>query len=291
MRVPATSANLGPGFDCLGVALDLYNHYEISEADGLRISGCEDEYAGEDNLFLRSFRRGLEELGSPFRGARIHIAADIPIARGLGSSSACIVGGLLAASALGRGNLGAERVLELATEIEGHPDNVAAALMGGFVVSVAGGGKVETARAPVSAGLAFCALVPPFALETSKARAALPRSVSFADAAFNAGRAALMAAAFMGGDYSRLAAACADRLHQPYRAALIPGYAEVVGAAGKAGALGVFLSGAGPTVMAICEARDEAAFATRIAESLAGRSEGPWRLIVLHADNEGALLV
>ncbi|HET7838375.1 MAG TPA: homoserine kinase [Rectinemataceae bacterium] len=291
VRVPATSANIGPGFDCLGLGLDLYNFYEIREAEGLVISGCAPEHSGEDNLFLRAFRRGMEELGLSFKGARVAIAADIPVARGLGSSSACIVGGLMAASAFGAREMGQERMLGLATEMEGHPDNVAAALLGGFVVSVADGQGVATVRALVSPELTFCALVPPFALETVKARAALPRTVEFADAAYNAGRSALVTAAFLGGDYGKLATACGDRLHQPYRSPLIPGYDEVLAAARDAGAVSVYLSGAGPTIMAICDRRRERSFAEAIGPVLGSRAEGAWRLMVLHADNEGARLM
>jgi homoserine kinase len=294
IRVPATSANLGPGFDALGLALSLYDRFEVEEAGRLVVEGCEPSLAGPGNLFVRAYRRGLEELGLPFLGLRVRFDADIPVARGLGSSSACIVGGLLAASLMapngaseGRwGLLGREGILDIAAALEGHPDNVAPALLGGFAVSVVDSGRVAAVRVPLGRELAFHALVPPFELKTSAARAALPDSVSFRDAVFNVGRAAIMAAAFATGDYEALGL-CADRLHEPYRAVLVPGFEELRAAALRSGALAAFLSGAGPTVMALTRA-GEAGFASAIAPTLASLPGGAWAHLALAADDEGA---
>ena len=294
IHVPATSANLGPGFDSLGLALNLYDRFAVEPADAVVIEGCAAEHANEDNLFVRAYRRGLEELGLPFRGIRLRFDADIPIARGLGSSSACIVGGLLAARAAGEdecrsGSLDRQALLDLATELEGHPDNVCPALLGGFAVSILEGRRVSTIRADVEEGLVFNALVPPFPLETAKARAALPDRIGFRDAAFNAGRAAMVAAAFLSRDYGKLDLACRDRLHEPFRAPLIEGFREIEAAARESGALAVFLSGAGPTIMAICGA-EEARFVEAMRPLLEGRSSGSWRLLSLRPDNAGALV-
>jgi homoserine kinase len=287
--VPATSANLGPGFDALGLSLKLYNRFETEEADALELSGCDDAYCNEDNLFVKAYRSALDELSLPFRGLRVRFEAEVPVARGLGSSSTCIVGGLLAANAIHGGKLPRSRILDLAAEIEGHPDNVAPALLGGFVAAVIANGTVRAVRFPVGEELAFNALVPPFELETSKARAALPKTLPYKDAVFNLGHAALVAAAFASRDYDALSVACDDRLHQNYRVPLIPGFQKVVDAAREAGAIAVFLSGAGPTVMAISIA-DSGAFSRAIAPVLAARPEGAWRLLRLNADNEGAAL-
>lgn len=202
VQVPATSANLGPGFDSLGLALNLYDRFTVETADETSIEGCIPEHANDGNLFVRAYRRGLEELGLPFKGIKVRFDADIPIARGLGSSSACIVGGLLAAQSVGaaesrKDRLDFQALLDLATEIEGHPDNVGPALLGGFAVSIVQDGRVASIRTDVDEGLVFNALVPPFPLETVKARAILPACVEFRDAAFNAGRAAMVAAAFL----------------------------------------------------------------------------------------------
>ncbi|MDA8425951.1 MAG: homoserine kinase [Treponema sp.] len=292
IQVPATSANLGPGFDSLGLALDLYDRFTVEQADGVVIEGCAPEHANEDNLFVRAYRRGLEELGLAFRGLRVRFDAEIPITRGLGSSSACIVGGLLAAEAAGvdecrNGSLDKQALLDLATEIEGHPDNVCPALLGGFAVSIREGRRVSTIRSDIDEGLVFNALVPPFPLETAKARAALPDRIGFHDAAFNAGRAAMVAAAFLSRDYGKLDLACRDRLHEPFRAPLIEGFREIEAAARESGALAVFLSGAGPTIMAIC-GRENALFAERMGPLLEQQRSGPWGLLSLHPDNAGA---
>lgn len=298
VRVPATSANLGPGFDALGVALSLYNYYELEEADGLRIEGCPPELVGPDNLFVVAFKRGLAELGLPFRGLSLRIDASIPIARGLGSSAACIVGGLLAASALAAGGdsggLSRERILDLAAELEGHPDNAAPAVLGGFCAAVLSGRHVEAVRADVGGELVFHALVPPFPLSTKVARAALPKELAFADAVYGVGRSALVAAAFVSGRYEALATACSDRLHEPWRAPLISGFGEVVAAAKEAGCLAVYLSGAGPTIMALELERGSVpgmprdALAAVLDKALASQRPDPWRRIRLRADAAGA---
>ncbi|MDP3179430.1 MAG: homoserine kinase [Spirochaetaceae bacterium] len=301
VRVPATSANLGPGFDSLGIALSLYNDFFVSLTDETLVVDSEPGTEGPENLFLQSYRRGMAELRVPVQPIRVRFASGVPMARGLGSSSTCIVGGLLAASAAAAGALDApargggalpsalsrSRILDIAAEIEGHPDNVAPAVLGGFAVAVTEGGRVVAIRASIDEELRFHAMVPPFPLETAKARAALPASVTHKDAAFNAGRAALVAAAFLSRDYGALGVACCDRLHEPYRAPLIPGFAEVAEAARAQGALAVFLSGAGPTVMALCRAED-GGFPARMQATLAARVGGAWGLLSLRANDSGA---
>jgi homoserine kinase len=287
--VPATSANLGPGFDALGLALKLYNRFEVQESEALELSGCDEAYCNKDNLFVRAYQCALSELGLPFCGLRVHFEAEVPVARGLGSSSTCIVGGLMAANALHGGKLTKARLLDIAAELEGHPDNVAPALLGGFVSAVIADGSVRAARFSIGEELVFNALVPPFELETSKARAALPKTLPYKDAVFNLGHAALVAAAFASRDYDALSVACDDMLHQKYRAPLIPGFQTVVDAARDAGAIAVFLSGAGPTVMAISRT-DSGVFARSIASVLAARPEGAWRQLCLHADDDGAVI-
>ncbi len=311
IRVPGTSANLGPGFDALGLALNIYNWYEVEDCpggDSSCIEGCPEELAGEDNLFLVAFRRGLSALGLQAFPIQVRIEARIPIARGLGSSSACIVGGLVAASVLGAARLGREeglskeQILDLASALEGHPDNVAPAIYGGFRASAWDGLKARSLGRPLGRPvgqepgqvLDFYALVPPFALETRVARAALPKDVAFGDAVFNLGRASLVTASFMAGDWSCLSMGLEDRLHQNWRAPLIPGYYEVVGAARAAGAAGVYLSGAGPTIMVLGlrdrMGRDPGSLRASLEAVAAAQENGPWTCLALAADDDGALV-
>jgi len=196
IKVPATSANMGPGFDCLGVALDLYNHFEIEEtASGLEITGCEECFSNDTNLIYTSMQKCFEVLNYQPKGLKININSNIPISRGLGSSAACIVGGIAAANELAGGKLTKAQILEIANAIEGHPDNVAAALMGGMTIAVQDKGKIYYENVKIADNLRFCAIIPDFTLSTSEARAALPNNLTYGDAIFNISRATLLATA------------------------------------------------------------------------------------------------
>lgn len=305
LRVPATSANIGPGFDSLGLALSLVNSFTLEPAASTSVSGCEEKYRGADNLFLKAMNQASQVLGKPAPVARLAIDARIPVARGLGSSATMIVGGVAAAVLLkdgwaelgqGRGDIGSlglsseelNFITEVSASLEGHPDNVTPAVYGGFCVAVSqpspGKAPVLSARCGVDPGWRFHALIPPFELQTAKARAALPALLPRADAVFNLGRAALVALAFEKRDPALLGAACDDRIHQPYRKALIPGYDEVMAACRKAGAAAVWLSGAGPSLVALTTTGD---FEGLLEPVLAERPEGAWRLETLAADPEG----
>jgi homoserine kinase len=258
IKVPATSANMGPGFDCLGVALDLYNYFEIEEtASGLEIIGCDALYSNETNLIYTSMQKCFEVLNYQPKGLKININSNIPISRGLGSSAACIVGGVAAANKLAGGKLAKAQLLEIANRLEGHPDNVAAALMGGLTIAVQDKGKVYYESVKIADSLRFCAIIPDFTLSTSEARAALPNNLTYGDAIFNISRAALLVTALSNGSYDLIKYACEDALHQPYRSKLIPGYDEIVQRSKDLDCLGVFLSGAGPTIMAIIKSTDK----------------------------------
>jgi homoserine kinase len=264
VKVPATSANLGPGFDVLGLALDYCNEVELSAWDSPSLSPVTVEVEGEGasrlpldrtNLVYRMARLTLDRIGKPVTSLRVKMTNRIPLARGLGSSSAAIVGGILAANA-GCGNvLSMEEMLRLAVEEEGHPDNVAPALMGGLCVSSFSDGAVRCVpwkEPALFQGLRAVVCVPAFELATRAARAVLPESVSRSDAVFNASRVALFLSALGKKRYDLLASAMEDRLHQPYRQKLVPGLSAVIAAARKAGAYGAALSGAGPSVLALC---------------------------------------
>ena len=231
-----------------------------------------------------------DQLGIPHRGLRITQRNDIPMARGLGSSSACIVAGILGANALLGGRLTKRQMLTLATAIEGHPDNVAPAMLGGFVTSVIDEGQVYSVKKDIDPELAFAAFVPDFRLLTAKARAALPQMVSHKDAVYNLSRAALATAAFCDGDYALLGVATKDVLHQQYRLPLIQGGDEIFELALDLGAMAAYISGAGPTIMAVVH-RDDQVFFERAAAALQ-QSETLRRFTVrrLLADNAGAVV-
>jgi homoserine kinase len=257
VRVPASSANLGPGFDVLGLALGLYNEIEVRlEGDRLQVAvegeGAERlQSLGAQNLVARATLGTLRRLGVQDEGLSVHMLNRIPLSRGLGSSSAAAVGGVVAAVALADAAQGPEDILDLALPLEGHPDNIASALLGGLTVATVVDGRVRCVKLPVPHALRVLAVIPAFHLPTAKARKALPPTVARPDAVFNLGRLALFLAALQTGRLDLLRDAARDRLHQPYRAALIPGMEEVLAEGERAGALACFLSGAGPTLLAL----------------------------------------
>lgn len=264
VRVPATTANLGPGLDVLGLALDLHSAVEIAPAeDGVTVTyhgtGEAEVPLGADNLVVRAAEALFARQGVRPDGYRLVIENPIPLARGLGSSAAAIVGGIVAANRLVAELAGPaaaasnDELLALATAMEGHPDNVAPALLGGVTVAVQDEGKVHVHSFQPPDRLRLVLAIPEFPLSTMKAREVMPERVTLSDAVFNVGRASLMVTALLSGRFDLLAVACDDRLHQPYRSRLIPGLPEVVAAARAAGAAAAFLSGAGPSVVAMIE--------------------------------------
>ncbi len=272
VEVPATSANLGAAYDCMAVALEIVDRVEVEclarPGAGVELA-VEGEGAGElpgdrTNAFVVALERGLAEVrGTPDEelGWRIQMRNRIPLARGLGSSAAATVAGLLAGAALAGGTLSTDRALALATEIEGHPDNAAAALLGGF--TVAAHGDAPTAiRFDVPRDLRTILFIPDLRLATREMRAALPELVPLADAVANLQRVALGVAALAAGSAEGLGHLTVDRLHEPYRAAVYPQLPKLVAAAREAGALGACLSGAGSTIIAFA---DTLSVLTRIA--------------------------
>ena len=284
--VPASSANLGPGFDCFGVAWQLYNELEfIPGGESLVISGCDEKYRGADNLAYRAYCSVLERAGLKPEPLRINfLRSDIPISRGLGSSSALLVGGVIAANSLHSLGMSRDELFSLANALEGHPDNVAPALYGGLTASAVEAGIPLSVSYPLSPLLHFTALVPPYELSTALSRRVLPHDVPRADAIFNVSRAALLISALGCGDVRLLRAAMADRLHEPYRIPLIDGYDTARSLAHKCGAEAMCISGAGSTLL--CVAADDG-FSARIEADLAAVLPG-WRVIPLLPELEGA---
>lgn len=258
IKVPASTANFGPGFDTLGMALTLYNTMEVTE-EGDEIV-C--EAAGEgadwlarqrDNLFIRAVRKGLEVAGRKMPGLRIRLKNDVPFFRGLGSSSTAVIGGLMAANELSGNTMSRDDLLRLAVEMEGHPDNVTPALVGGLVICMPHDGKTPFIRVAPPKDLIFIAAIPDVRVDTATARRLLPDTIPRADAVYNISRAAYLVASLLQGNTDGLAEAFGDRLHQPYRKHLVPAYEQVCEAALRTGALSVFLSGSGPTLMAVAQ--------------------------------------
>jgi homoserine kinase len=258
VRVPASSANLGPGFDVLAAALALHVEVEVEETGRFAVYTDLPIARDRRNLCVRAFDTIADAGRHEFA-----IRSDIPLSGGLGTSAAAIVAGLVAARELTGGG---EDVLEAATRLEGHPDNVAAALLGGVVVCANGGAT----RIDVPAGLAAVLAVPREALRTARARAALPAAVPMADAVFNVGAASLLVLGLARGDLDLVARGLADRLHQPHRAPLYPRSAELVERADELGALGATISGAGPTVLLWAREEVADAVAERAASATAG---------------------
>ncbi|WP_315121360.1 homoserine kinase [uncultured Clostridium sp.] len=244
--VPATSANLGPGFDCLGVALNFYNKLYIEENDN---SNPKDE----NSLAYISAKKLFDKVGYKNKKFNIKIHGNIPQSRGLGSSATCIAGGLIGANRILGDILSKEEIIKLATEIEGHPDNVTPAIVGGITTAIFENEKVYYEKLHLKEGIKFCALTPDFELSTSEARSVLPSKVDYKDAVFNVGRVALTISSLVNGNFEQLRVSCEDKLHQPYRSKLIRNYDSITAYCKELNSLGVFLSGAGPTIMVLVE--------------------------------------
>jgi homoserine kinase len=255
VRVPASSANLGPGFDCLGLALGLHLRVDahVGHPDALHYQGEGHVADDPDNLIHHGFRRAFEASGRTPPSVAFSARNAIPLARGLGSSSAALVAGAAAADAAMGGALGRDGVFALTAAIEGHPDNVGPAVYGGLTVAAerAGGDGYDTAVLAVPPRWRLLFGVPAFELPTERARAALPEHVSRRDAVLTASRAALWALAVARDEPRLLRTASLDVLHEPYREALVPGLATARAALFEAGAHAAYLSGAGPTLAAI----------------------------------------
>ncbi|MDR1740953.1 MAG: homoserine kinase [Synergistaceae bacterium] len=259
IRVPATSANLGAGFDTLGMALSLYNIFNVRRLLPEGEFSCDviGEGAGEledpkENMLVQSYLKACEAWGAAPVGLALECHNVIPLCRGLGSSSTAVVAGVLLADAVAGRRSGRSELLRLMTKIEGHPDNVAPCFLGGMAVSCWDGEEIRwVTLPPLPDDVRVVAAVPDVQVKTSDARKALPSDVPFGDAVFNLGRAALLCAAWATGHWEHLAWGMADRIHQPYRSRLFPGGDTIMDRVRDVGCLGVAISGSGPTVVAL----------------------------------------
>ncbi|MEE9538191.1 MAG: homoserine kinase [candidate division NC10 bacterium] len=257
IRLPASTANLGSGFDVLGLALGLYNTIEMETTSrGVEVT-VEGEGAerlqgeGKRSLVVRAAEAAFAHLGVTPPGLKVHLRNEIPLKRGLGSSGTACLGGIIGAAELTGRPLSPQEILKLALPLEGHPDNITPSLVGGLTASCLSEGEVRYVKIPLPEAITVVAVIPEQQLSTAEARRALPRQVPFADAVHNVSRVALLVGAMVAGDLSLLDEATRDRLHQPYRAKLLPGMEEVLEVARRGGALAAFLSGAGSTVVAL----------------------------------------
>ncbi|SMC56986.1 homoserine kinase [Sporomusa malonica] len=295
IRVPGTTANCGPGFDAVGIACTIYNDLELTLSDQ---GGISLEVAGEgagaipadaSNVVVKAIQMVLTKTGYPANGIKLNMVNNIPLARGLGSSAAAIVGGLVAANELTGNRLTKEEILDMATAIEGHPDNVAPAIFGGITVSIMDSGTAKYLRFLPPKNFSMVAVIPEFNLSTKAARKVLPDSVPFADAVFNVSRTALLIGALCTGELKLLLHALEDRLHQPYREQLIPGMAQVLAAARQAGALGAALSGAGPCLLAFTADNSDEIGQAMVKAFNIHKVDARYQL--LQIDTQGAIIV
>jgi len=261
LRVPATTANLGPGFDTLGMALNMYNYIAMVETGNDLVievegDGVDRVPRNSANLAYRAAAKVFQEINYKPKGLKIKIENSIPLARGLGSSASVIVGGMVAANHITGSKLSYDQILHLATCMEGHPDNVAPALLGGIVMSAQFDKETVYRKIQPPVNLTTVVAIPDYELSTRKARNALPTQVPIGDAVYNMSRTSLLVWAFMNSDMELMGKAMEDKLHQPYRMPLIPGMDKVVRTAKDMGAYSIALSGAGPTVIAFCTANN-----------------------------------
>jgi homoserine kinase len=293
VTVPATTANLGPGFDCIGAALTLYNEFKFTRLDEgeviISATGAEAEKVktDESNLVYQAFVRFYQHLQQIPPSVKIEIQMDVPLARGLGSSATAIVGGLVGANLLAGEPLSQSEVMELAIAMEGHPDNVVPALLGGCRLAATNDTAWEICEIPWHNHVVPVVAIPDFELSTKEARGVLPTQVSRADAIFNTAHLGLLLRGLETANSNWLKAALQDRLHQPYRKALILGYDAVNSAALATGAYGMVISGAGPTLLALTDELHSQAVATAMAA--AWKQQGITAIVrSLSLDTQGA---
>ena len=286
VRVPATSANLGSAFDCAGIAFQLYNIVSFEkQREGLSFSGFDEKFANEDNLAYLGYKMACEEIGADASVKITLEQADVPVSRGLGSSSTLIVAGVVAANHLHGSPLPKKELLRICNDIEGHPDNIAPALLGGFCVSLVAEGIPVTAKYAVSDAICFTAVYPDFEVQTKDARAVLPETIARADAVYNLSRTALMQHAFTQGHFFLLKHVTEDRLHEPYRKHLFRNIDEIEAAAYACGATAFVISGAGSACLCISEKPMADAL-----NAMVSPLENGWRALALSVDAVGAFV-
>ncbi len=298
IRVPATTANLGPGFDCLGLALKMYLYLEIEETEeDLEIKcqgeGAEEFSVGEDTLIWKSISLVLKRTykDSHKKGLKIKAFNEIPVARGLGSSAAAIIGGIMAAARLYKIELSYQEMLGLALSLEGHMDNIVPALIGGLTIAYkTEQEEIKWTKIETPVDLRVVLAIPDFSLSTEEMRKVLPKKVSLPDAVFNLNRSALLVSALQTSKWEVLAEAMEDKLHQPFRSPFIPGIEEVFSQVKGTGLAGIALSGSGPTVVSLTKKGSEKRISKIMKDAFLKKGIN-CRILVLEADSEGTKFV
>lgn len=290
-KIPGTTANLGSGFDAFGLALTIYLHLDVQiQEKGVVIEsngeGAAELPHGESHLVYRTIDSVFVKSGRETPGMRIVMRNEIPLSRGLGSSGAAIIAGLLCGAKLTGIELSGEEVLQLANDFEGHPENAASSYLGGLTINCNSGDKIVTKKVAADERLKAVVLIPDLRISTNKARKVLPTNVSHRDAVFNLQRSALLSHAFLTHDYSALRQAMSDRLHQAFRGRLIPGFDDFIGLAYQNGALGAGISGSGSTI--ICFTLEDGLALKNTWEKQAITTGLQARVSVLGVDNAGA---
>ncbi|BAU66689.1 homoserine kinase [Stanieria sp. NIES-3757] len=295
--VPATTANLGAGFDCIGAALTFYNQFTFTTVEtntDLKIVVTGEEAArvsqDRDNLLYQSFTKFYHKIDRSIPKIAIEIKLGVPLARGLGSSATAIVGGLVGANQLAGNPLSNTEVMELAIEMEGHPDNVVPALLGNCQLSVGETGNWQICEIPWHQEIVPVVAIPDFELSTEEARSVLPTTISRSDAIFNISRLGLLLRGLETNRSDWLSAALADKLHQPYRQALIHGYQQVQAAAIASGAYGMVISGAGPTLLALTNPQQAKSVVSAMMEAWQEQGINS-KVMILQLDTTGAKVI
>ena len=295
VRVPATSANIGSGFDCVGVALQLYNTISVEETESgvdIEIKGDTSKFIplDERNLVYRTIISTFDKLGHQPKGLHIVQTNEVPATRGLGSSSTCIVGGIMAANEICGGKMSKQEIIDFASYLEGHPDNVTPAITGGMAVAVRNRG-IKYINFPIdNRKLSFAIYVPNFYVSTRAARAALPELINYRDASYNVGRSALLTSAVLTENYDLLATALQDRMHQYYRRRLIGGSSKIFYEAERCGAIGTYISGSGSAMVSIVRKEDEAQFYSSMNKYITNIFRN-WKFNFVPVDNKGATVL
>jgi len=284
ISVPATTANIGPGYDTLGLSLNLYNevtfenHYKTFE-----LMGCDKQFCNKENLIYKSFREAERILELKPTNVKINIKSKIPVSRGLGSSAACVVSGVLGAYGIHNKDIDKKEILEIATNIEGHPDNIAPCIYGGLTASFIDDDKIFTKKFNISNQLIFYAFIPNFKLSTSNSRMVLPEKINHVDAVYNLSRLPILISALESGNLETIKSSIKDRLHQPYREKLIDEVEEVKKIIKRQEDSVYYISGAGPTIMCISKNKELKNTFSKELQNL----KNSWKIKRLITDNIG----